>query len=218
MTFISMLAYRFIPHKCSTECNQTFFMVCPTPGHSFMLYPVSTHHLDGGNPLWMGRNILGRVNKNGVKYSKTIDIVSYASKVSVTCICSPFQVIRHIYSLETGLTVNIHVSTKPCIKPSPWPLCDLVCPHLWSIRIIRKLLGVREHVSAVLQLLITKFWQTILLMLVHKVITSEWLISCCRCHWSLLTMHPVVQQLWWSSSNWGIYSMWDVCTIIPWSL
>ena len=33
------------------------------------------------------------------RYSKTIDIVSYALKVSdngVTRVCSPFQVIRHI--------------------------------------------------------------------------------------------------------------------------
>ena len=43
---------------------------------------------------WIGG---GRVKKNeGAKRSsKTIDIVSYALKVSVN-VCSPFQVIRHI--------------------------------------------------------------------------------------------------------------------------
>ena len=43
----------------------------------------------------------GWVKNEGAKNwsSKTIDIVSYALKVSengVTCVCSPFQVIRHI--------------------------------------------------------------------------------------------------------------------------
>ena len=37
--------------------------------------------------------------KEQIRSSKIIDIVSYALKVSVnvvTCVCSPFQVIRHI--------------------------------------------------------------------------------------------------------------------------
>ena len=43
----------------------------------------------------------GRVKNEGAKKKvfKTIDIVSYALKVSangVMCVCSPFQVIRHI--------------------------------------------------------------------------------------------------------------------------
>ena len=62
----------------------------------------------------------GRVNNDegAKKSSKTIDFVSYALEVSVNewchmCVCSPFQVIRHI--LKSGLTVNIHVSTKTCV-------------------------------------------------------------------------------------------------------
>ena len=57
--------------------------------------------------------------KEQKKVLKTIDIVSYALKVSengVTCVfvlCSPFQVIRHV--LKFVLTVNIHVSTKTCV-------------------------------------------------------------------------------------------------------
>ena len=40
--------------------------------------------------------------KEQKRSSKTIDIVSYALKVSengVTCVCSPFQVIRHIFKV-----------------------------------------------------------------------------------------------------------------------
>ena len=48
----------------------------------------------------MGRNMGGRVKiKEQKRSSKTIDIVNYAMKISVngvTCVCSPFQVIRHI--------------------------------------------------------------------------------------------------------------------------
>ena len=43
----------------------------------------STHHLDE-KPLWTG--------------SKTIDIVSHNLEVSVNGVCSPFQVIRHIFN------------------------------------------------------------------------------------------------------------------------
>ena len=41
----------------------------------------------------------GRVKNEGAKVFKTIDIVSYALKVSVNGVmygCSPFQVIRHV--------------------------------------------------------------------------------------------------------------------------
>ena len=57
----------------------------------------------------MGRNMGGRVKKikaRKKRSSKTIDIVSYALKVSengVTCVCSPFQVIRHIYKFVNWL-------------------------------------------------------------------------------------------------------------------
>ena len=49
----------------------------------------------------MGRNMGGWGNKKKEqkRSSKTLDIVSYALEVSVngvTCVCSPFQVIRHI--------------------------------------------------------------------------------------------------------------------------
>ena len=34
----------------------------------------------------------------------------------VMCVCSSFQVIKHIFKfVKTGLTVNIHVSTKTCV-------------------------------------------------------------------------------------------------------
>ena len=55
----------------------------------------------------------GKQNEGTKKPSKTIDIVSFASKVSVNGVT--FQVIRHILNLLTGLTVNIHVSTKACV-------------------------------------------------------------------------------------------------------
>ena len=51
--------------------------------------------MDGQKYGWMGKKM-----KEQKKSSKTIDIVSYALKVSVNgchmCVCSPFQVIRHI--------------------------------------------------------------------------------------------------------------------------
>ena len=50
--------------------------------------------------------------------SKTVDIVSYALKVSenyVTCVfVVHFRSSDTFNSLQTGLTVNIHVSTKTC--------------------------------------------------------------------------------------------------------
>ena len=42
---------------------------------------------------------MGKKMKEQKKFSKPIDIVSYPLKVSVNgviCVCSPFQVIRHI--------------------------------------------------------------------------------------------------------------------------
>ena len=65
----------------------------------------------------MGRDIYGwtgdgRVNKKKVgvkkkkKFSKTTDIVCYALQVSVngvTCVCSPFQVFRHILKFVNWL-------------------------------------------------------------------------------------------------------------------
>ena len=52
------------------------------------------------------------------KASKTIDIVSYALKVSVNgVICvfvAHFRSSGTLESSSTGLTVNIHVSTKTC--------------------------------------------------------------------------------------------------------
>ena len=42
----------------------------------------------------------------GKENSKTIDIVSYALEVSVngvTCVCNPFQVIRHILKFVNWL-------------------------------------------------------------------------------------------------------------------
>ena len=44
--------------------------------------------------------------KEQKRSSKTIDIVSYALEVSangVTCVCSPFQVIRHILKFVNWL-------------------------------------------------------------------------------------------------------------------
>ena len=38
--------------------------------------------------------------------------------LTVMCVCSPFQVIRHIFNL----TVNIHVSTKTCVTGKNWVL------------------------------------------------------------------------------------------------
>ena len=51
--------------------------------------------------------------------SKTIDIVSYALKVNengVTCVCSPFQVIRHILKFVNWLN-----SQHPCVHQN---MCD----------------------------------------------------------------------------------------------
>ena len=50
--------------------------------------------MDGQKYGWTGKKM-----KEQKRSSKTIDIVSYALKVSVNgvmCVCSPFQVIRHI--------------------------------------------------------------------------------------------------------------------------
>ena len=57
--------------------------------------------------------------KEQKRSSKTIDIVSYALKVSVngvTCVfVVHFRSSVTFYSLQTGLTVNIHVSIKTCV-------------------------------------------------------------------------------------------------------
>ena len=49
--------------------------------------------------MWTGRNMGEKKMKEQKRSSKTIDIVSYALEVSVngvTCVCSAFQVIKHI--------------------------------------------------------------------------------------------------------------------------
>ena len=74
----------------------------------------------------MGRNIGGRLKTNmGGRVKKlrskknfyeTIDIVSYALKVSVngvTCVCSPFQVQNIHLKFKAGLTDNIHMTCPP---------------------------------------------------------------------------------------------------------
>ena len=57
--------------------------------------------------------------KQQKKSSKTIDIVSYALKMSVNdvmCVLvAHFRSSGTFESLQTGLTVNIHVSTKTCV-------------------------------------------------------------------------------------------------------
>ena len=53
----------------------------------------------GQTEIWVDRWWTGKKMKEQKRSSKTIDIVSYALKVSVNgvmCVCSPFQVIRHI--------------------------------------------------------------------------------------------------------------------------
>ena len=63
----------------------------------------------------MVKNRCGRVeiwvdgykNEEQKRFSKTIDIVSYALEVSVNDVTCAFAV--------HGLTVNIHVSTKTCV-------------------------------------------------------------------------------------------------------
>ena len=64
--------------------------------------------MDGQKRIWTGRNMedglwTGKKIKDQKKRSsKTIDIVSYALKVSVNgvmCVCSPFQVIRHNFNV-----------------------------------------------------------------------------------------------------------------------
>ena len=70
----------------------------------------SAQNIQIANIIWMGKNEYGQVEiwvdgwwtgkklKEQKHLPKTIDI-SYALKVSenvVTCVCSPFQVIRHI--------------------------------------------------------------------------------------------------------------------------
>ena len=59
--------------------------------HSFTQRPVHLSRVE----IWVD----GYKKEGAKKFSKTIGIVSYALKVSVNgvmCICSPFQVIRHI--------------------------------------------------------------------------------------------------------------------------
>ena len=66
----------------------------------------------------MGRST-GKKIKEHKRSSKTIDSVTYALKVSVngvTCVfVVHFKSSRTFESLYTGLTVNIHVSTKTCV-------------------------------------------------------------------------------------------------------
>ena len=61
-------------------------------------------------------------NDGSKKYSKTIDIVSYAVKVSgngVICVfVAHFRSSDTFESLQISLTVNIHVSTKTCVTGS----------------------------------------------------------------------------------------------------
>ena len=70
----------------------------------------------------MGRQLygwMGKKMKEQKKVSKTIDIVSYALKVSVNGVICVF--VAHFRSSgtsessQTSLTVNIHVSTKTCV-------------------------------------------------------------------------------------------------------
>ena len=72
----------------------------------------------------MGEQVKNDGAKN--KSAKTIDIVVYAFKMSVngvTCVCSPFLVIKHISSLSNyGLTVNNHISNKNCVTGQNWIL------------------------------------------------------------------------------------------------
>ena len=67
----------------------------------------------------MGRNMGGQVENAQNRSSKTIDIVSYALKVSVNGVIRVFVALFRssgtFESLETSLTVNIHVSTKTCV-------------------------------------------------------------------------------------------------------
>ena len=64
--------------------------------YSFVQRPVHPSFGWVKTNIWTGRNMGGRVKNEGAKRSsKTIDIVSYALKVSVNgvkCVCSPFQV------------------------------------------------------------------------------------------------------------------------------
>ena len=56
---------------------------------------------------------MGKKMKEQKRSSKTIDIVSYTLEVSVngvTCVCSPFQVVRHILKF-----VNWPNSYHPCV-------------------------------------------------------------------------------------------------------
>ena len=70
--------------------------------------------------IWVDRWWTGKKIKEQKKMSsKTIDIVSYAIEVSVngvTCVfVVHFRSSDTFKSLQTGLTVNIHVSTKTCV-------------------------------------------------------------------------------------------------------
>ena len=60
--------------------------------------------------------------------SKTIDIVSYALKVGVTCVFEVhFRSVDTFESLYTGLTVNTHVSTKTCVTGNNLILHKALC-------------------------------------------------------------------------------------------
>ena len=78
------------------------------------------------------------------KSFKTIDIVSYALKVSVNgVICvfvAHFRSSRTLESSSTSLTVNIHVSTKTCVTGNNFIL------HKALVR-IQLLISLNVHAS-----------------------------------------------------------------------
>ena len=70
--------------------------------------------VDGSKYGWTGKQM-----KEQKRFSKTIDIVSYALKSECKwchmCVCRPFRVIRYILKFVNSLNkVNIHLSTKTC--------------------------------------------------------------------------------------------------------
>ena len=71
--------------------------------------------------------------KEQKRSSKTIDIVSYALKVSengVTCLfVVHFRSSDTFKSLSTGLTVNSHVSTKTCVTGNNFILHKALTNH-----------------------------------------------------------------------------------------
>ena len=85
--------------------------------------------------MWTGRNMGGWVEKwrSQKRSSKTINIVSYALKVSVNGVTRVFVV--HFRSLDTfkvcrlSFTVNIHVSTKTCVTDNKFVLHEAL--HMW---------------------------------------------------------------------------------------